>query len=50
MYIWKAEMQWNGLYKEKNPTKRRDQHFTREKREREREIMASFCKHITLVY
>ena len=38
MYIWKAEMQWNGLYREKNPTKRGDQHFTREReRERERE-------------
>ena len=37
MYIWKVEMQWNGLYREKNPTKRRDQHFTREERERERE-------------
>ena len=29
-------MQWNGLYKEKNPTERGNEHLTRE-RERERE-------------
>ena len=31
-------MQWNGLYKEKNPIERENEHLTREReRERERE-------------
>jgi len=40
-------MQWNGLYKERNPTERGDKHLTRE---RERESIAPFYKHVTLIY
>ena len=34
MYRWKAEMQWEGLYKERNPFRKRDEHSTEKERER----------------
>ena len=38
MYRWKAEMQWKGLYKERNPFKKMDEHSRERERERERKL------------
>ena len=34
MYRWKAEIQWEGLYKERNPFRKGDEHSTEKERER----------------
>ena len=43
-------MQWKGLYKERNPFKKMDEHsIEREReREREREKIVSYCENISL--
>ena len=39
-------MQWKGLYKERNPFKKMDEHSI--EREREREKIVSYCENISL--
>ena len=34
MYRWKVEIQWEGLYKERNPFRKGDEHSTEKERER----------------
>ena len=33
-YIWRVEMQWEGLYKERNPFRKRDEHSNNGEKER----------------